>query len=263
MSGLTLTPRGAFEARVDMSGVLPEVGGELAKRRVGYGGARVELGELFSVAGSPSDRLTLHGGGARLDNVGAGLALGEIIVDGDVGARLGRDMSGGLISVKGSAGPLAGSGLTGGKIVIGRDAGERLGAAGEGAKRGMSGGVIVVGGSAGPRAGERLRGGVVIVEHDAGEGAATGMIAGTLAVGRTLGPEAGRGMKRGTLFLRAPNGLAGGFADAGEHDLVMLRVLVRRSHDLAAFLGPSAQKARRYAGDLNIGGKGEALIVSG
>lgn len=263
MSGLTLTPRGAFDARVDFSGVLPGAEGDLARRAVGYGGRRVELGELFAVFGSPGDRLTLHGGDARLDGLGAGLASGEIVVEGDVGARLGRDMTGGVISVKGSAGPLAGSGLSGGKIVIGQDAGERLGAAGEGAKRGMSGGVIVVGGSAGPRAGERLRGGVVVIKHDAGEGAATGMIAGTLAIGRRLGPNAGRGMKRGTLFLRAPNGLAGGFADAGEHDLVMLRVLVRRSHELAAFLGPAARRARRFAGDLAIGGKGEALIVCG
>jgi formylmethanofuran dehydrogenase subunit C len=69
-------------------------------------------------------------------------------------------------------------------------------------------------------------------------------------------------MKRGTLLLRTADGLASGFRDAGEHDLVALSVLVRRSAELAAFLGMDARRARRFAGDLNAGGQGEALIVS-
>jgi formylmethanofuran dehydrogenase subunit C len=261
VTGLVLTPRGAFEARVDMSGVLPgEV--DLAKRKIGYGGRSVELGELFDVSGAVDGRLTIEGGGAELDRVGAGLSAGEIVVKGDVGASIGLRASGGTIVVKGSAGDFAGSELSGGKVAIAGDVGARLGAAGDGSKRGMSGGVVVVGGSAGARAGERMRGGVIIVEGDASENAASDLIAGTLAVSGKIGKNAGRGMKRGTLFLRSAEGLASGFRDAGEHDLVMLRVLVRRSHELAAFLGADAGRARRYAGDLNIGGKGEALIVS-
>jgi formylmethanofuran dehydrogenase subunit C len=121
---------------------------------------------------------------------------------------------------------------------------------------------VVVGGFAVPRAGERMRGGVVMIERDAGESAASDMVAGTLAIAGRVGAHAGRGMKRGTLLLRSAEGLAAGFRDAGEHDLVMLRVLVRRSHELAAFLGKDVARARRYAGDLNIGGQGEALVVS-
>ncbi|MGA0531161.1 formylmethanofuran dehydrogenase subunit C [Hansschlegelia sp. KR7-227] len=261
MTGIILTPRGVFEARVDLSNVLPEDGVDLARRRIGYGGKSVELGELFAISGSGAGRLTLHGSDGRLDGVGAGLSEGEIVVEGDVGTRLGRGMTGGMISVKGSAGAFAASEMAGGKIVIGGDAGERLGAAGEGAKRGMSGGVVVVGGSAGPRAAERLRGGVIVVHGDAGEGAATDLIAGTVAIAGKLGKNAGRGMKRGTLFLRSTDGLGGGFADAGVHDLVMLRVLARRSQELAAFFGTSVTRARRLAGDLYAGGKGEALVV--
>jgi formylmethanofuran dehydrogenase subunit C len=261
VTGLVLTPRGEFEARVDMTGVLPGAD-DLSKVKIGYGGQSVAVGELFALSGAAGGRLTIEGGGARLDRVGAGLSDGEIVVKGDVGASLGLRMTGGTLVVKGSAGDFAGSEMSAGKIVVAGDVGARLGAAGDGSKRGMSGGVIVVAGSAGPRAGERLRGGVVLVEGGVGEGAASDMIAGTLAVTGSLGPNAGRGMKRGTLFLRSEKGLAAGFQDAGEHDLVMLRVLVRRSQELAAFLGKDAAKARRYAGDLNIGGKGEALIVA-
>lgn len=260
MTGLVLTPRGPFEARVDLSGVLPGVA-DLAKAQIGYGGATVELGELFEVSGSVDGRLTIEGGDARLDRVGARLAEGEIVVKGDVGGSLGLRMTGGTIVVKGSAGDFAAAEISGGKIVVAGSVGAHLGAAGDGARRGMSGGVVVVGGSAGRRAAERLRGGVVMIEGDAAEEAATDLIAGTLAVAGRLGRNAGRGMKRGTLFLRSAEGLASGFHDAGEHDLVMLRVLVRRSHELAAFLGKDVMKARRYAGDLNIAGKGEALIV--
>ncbi len=260
MTGIILTPRAAFEARVDLSGALPGVA-DLAALKIGYGGKRVALGELFDVSGGGEERLTVDGGSPLLDSVGAGLAQGEIVVKGDVGPWLGRGMSGGMIAVKGSAGAFAGSEMSGGKIAIGADAGERLGAAGDGSRRGMSGGAIIVGGSAGPRAGERLRGGLVVVEGDVAEEAAADMIAGSLAVGGRLGPSAGRGMKRGTLFLRSPEGLAPGFADAGEHDFIMLRVLARRSADLAAFIGAGAARARRFAGDLFVGGKGEALIV--
>lgn len=261
MTGVILTPRGPFEARVDLSGALPGTA-DLATLAIGYGGRRVPLGELFAVSGEGDGRLTIEGGGAELDNVGAGLASGEIVVKGDAGARLGRGMSGGVIVVKGSAGAYAGSEMSGGKIAIGADAGSHLGAAGEGARRGMSGGVIVVGGSAGARAGERQRGGVIVIEGDAGDGAATDLIAGTFVVAGRLAGPAGRGMKRGTLLLRSAEGLGSGFIDAGEHDLVALRVLARRSHELAHFLGTGAVRARRYAGDLNAGGQGEALVIS-
>ncbi|MDR4307828.1 formylmethanofuran dehydrogenase subunit C [Chelatococcus sambhunathii] len=261
MTGLVLTPRGAFEARVDLSGVLPSVEGDLAKLKIGYGAARAELGELFDVSGAADGRLTIESGGAQLDRVGAGLSSGEIVVKGDVGHQVGQRQSGGVIVVKGSAGDYAASELSGGKIAVAGDVGARLGAAGDGAKRGMSGGVVVIGGSAGARAGERLRGGVVLIEGDAAEGAGTSMIAGTLAVMGRLGRHAGRGMKRGTLFVSSPEELASGFADAGEHDLVMLRVLARRSHELAHLFG-GRTRARRFAGDLTLGGKGEALILS-
>lgn len=260
MSGIVLTPRGAFEMRVDLTGVLPGV--DVATLHVGYGARKVALQDLFGLSGAVGDRLTIAGGDAALDRVGAGLSSGDIVVTGDVGDALGQGMTGGAIMVEGAAGAYAASEFSGGRITIAGDVGERLGAARDGARRGMSGGVVVVGGSAGRRAAERQRGGVVVVKGDAGEGAATDFIAGTLAVGGRLGGRAGRGMKRGTLLLRSADGLADGFSDAGDHDLVMLRVLVRRSAELAAFLGRDVTWARRFAGDLNGGGQGEALVVN-
>ncbi|MFL1876367.1 hypothetical protein ACIKT0_14465, partial [Hansschlegelia beijingensis] len=92
MTGVILTARGDFDARVDLAGVLPGADGDLAKRPIPYGGRVVELGELFDVSGSGAERLTIEGGDARLDGVGAGLSEGEIVVRGDVGARLGHQM---------------------------------------------------------------------------------------------------------------------------------------------------------------------------
>ena len=261
MTGIVLTPRGSFDDRVDLTGALPGAA-NLERLSIGYGFRRVALGELFSISGAGAERLTLAGGSPLFDRVAAGLTGGELVVDGDVGAELAKGATGGTIVVKGSAGAYAASELAGAKVAVGGDVGERLGAAGDGARRGMSSGTVVIGGSAGLRAGERQRGGVIIVQGDAAEGAATDLIAGTFAIGGVLKGPAGRGMKRGTLLLRSADGLSSGFHDAGEHDLVMLRVLVRRSQELASFLGKGVTRARRFAGDLNVAGKGEALIVS-
>lgn len=261
MTGFVLTPRGAFDARVDLTGVLPGAS-DLERLSIGYGFRRVALGELFSVSGSGAERLTIAGGSPLLDRVAAGLTSGELVVDGDVGAELAKGATGGSVVVNGSAGAYAASELAGAHVTISGDVGERLGAAGDGARRGLSSGTVVVGGSAGLRAGERQRGGVIVVKGDVAEGAATDLIAGTFAVGGALRGLAGRGMKRGTLLLRSAEGLSSGFADAGEHDLVMLRVLVRRSEALAELFGEGLTRARRFAGDLNVAGKGEALIVS-
>ncbi|GLK55365.1 formylmethanofuran dehydrogenase subunit C [Methylopila capsulata] len=260
MTGFVLTPRGAFDARVDLTGVLPGAA-DLERLSIGFGFRRVALGELFSVSGSVGERLTIAGGSPLLDRVAAGLTSGELVVNGDVGADLAKGATGGSVIVNGSAGAYAAGELAGARVAISGDVGERLGAAGDGSRRGMSAGSVVVGGSAGPRAGERLRGGVIVVKGAVAEGAATDLIAGTFAIGGALTGPTGRGMKRGTLLLRSAEGLASGFGDAGEHDLVMLRVLVRRSPELASFLGKGVTRARRFAGDLNVAGKGEALIV--
>ena len=86
----------------------------------------------------PGERVRLVGDLARIDGIGAGLAGGTLVVDGDAGWYVGQGMRGGSIEVRGRAGPQAGGALPG-------------------AKRGMTGGEIVVRGSVGPGAGTGLR----------------------------------------------------------------------------------------------------------
>ncbi|WP_371345320.1 formylmethanofuran dehydrogenase subunit C [Ancylobacter sp. IITR112] len=263
MSGVSLKPRAPFEARVDLSGLTPEVTGpltlrELEHKEVPCGGRRVKLAELFFVEGAPDGVLLIEIGDVRLDGVGAGMTTGELIVDGTVGAFAGRCMSGGVLRIGGEAGDFLGSEMSGGRIELAGHAGSHAGAAGSGSRRGLSGGVLVIGGDAGPRAAERQRGGLITIAGNAGEGLATDMIAGTVSVGGAIGPLMGRGMKRGTIFVDAVPELPAGFVDTGAHELVALRLLARRVPELAARL-QGWTKARRIVGDTLIGGQGEVL----
>ncbi|MBS7539438.1 formylmethanofuran dehydrogenase subunit C [Ancylobacter lacus] len=265
MAGLHLKPRAPLAARADLSGVTPAALATLSLREaeqlaVPYGGGRVALAELFFVEGGPDGVLLIEIGDERLDHVGAGLASGEIIVDGVVGAWAGLGMSGGVLRISGAAGAYLGAEMSGGRIELNGAAGDHAGAASSGSRRGMSGGVLAIHGSAGALLGERQRGGLIVVAGDAGEGLATDMIAGTVAVGGSIGPRLGRGMKRGTVFTHAVPELPAGFADTGSHDLVALRLMSRRVPELGAFIG-AATHARRLVGDTLMGGQGEVLVV--
>ncbi|MBS7544908.1 formylmethanofuran dehydrogenase subunit C [Ancylobacter oerskovii] len=262
---VVLRLKAPLAARLDLEGLTPaalagKAPAEVEAIALPHGGRSVALGELFAIRAGTEGRLVLEGGDARLDGVGAGLAAGEILVEGDVGAHAGRGMAGGVLRIGGHAGDELAAGLTGGRIEIDGNAGARAGAAPSGARRGMAGGVVLIRGHAGERAGERQRGGLILIEGDAGAEAATDMIAGTLAVGGRFAPGAGRGMKRGTLIARATPDLAEGFADTGTHDLVALRLIARRVPDLAGLIA-AAVRARRLVGDRLQGGLGEVLVL--
>lgn len=263
MSGVALKPRAPFEARVDLSGIVPAVTGPLSLRElehlaVPFGTKSVPLAELFFVEGAPDGVLLIEIGDARLDGVGAGMSEGELIVDGTVGAWAGRGMSGGVLRIAGEAGDFLGAELSGGRIEVAGRAGAHAGGASSGSRRGMSGGVLTIGGHAGPRAAERQRGGLIVIEGDAGEGLATDMIAGTVSVAGTIGSLAGRGMKRGTLIARQAPALPAGFVDTGVQELVALALMARRVPELAFLAG--WRTARRLVGDTLLGGQGEVLL---
>ncbi len=263
MSGVSLKPRAPFEARVDLSGLTPEITCPLPLRELEHvdvpcGGRSVKLAELFFIEGAPDGVLLIEIGDVRLDGVGAGMTTGELIVDGNVGAFAGRGMSGGVLRIAGEAGDFLGTEMSGGRIELAGNAGSHAGAAGSGSRRGLCGGVLGIGGNAGPRAAERQRGGLITIAGHAGEGLATDMIAGTVSVGGGIGPLMGRGMKRGTIFVDAVPELPAGFVDTGAHELVALRLLARRVPELAARL-EGWTRARRLVGDTLIGGQGEVL----
>lgn len=267
MTGFRLTLRAPLKARLDASGLTSAAlagasAAQVAALMVPWGAGIAPVGELFEVAATDGAALVLSGD-PRLDFVGAGLAGGEIIVDGPVGVCAGAGMSGGRLVIGGDAGDSLAAGLEGGRIEVSGSAGADVGGARPGERQGMRAGVVSIAGSVGPGLGARLRGGLILVGGDAGPRAADGLIAGTIAIAGRLGPDAGRGMKRGSLLLAAPpDALAPGFVETGPQDFVMLQLLARRVPELAAlFAGRITGRALRLVGNRLAGGEGEILIL--
>lgn len=219
------------------------------------------LGEVFRITMGDLADIRISGSG-RFDNLGAGLAGGRIVVEGDAGAYAGRGMTGGELRIQGDAGPYAGSVLAGGLLHIGGNAGDFLGAPRPGEMRGMRGGTVVVAGRAGHRVGDRMRRGMIAVGGDAGDYPASRMIAGTVAILGTCGRLPGYLMRRGTLVLRGEAASwTPTFGESGVVELTVLRLIARelKAHLPAATLTGFDGPVRRLAGDLAISGKGEMI----
>lgn len=269
MIRLTLTNRPLV--RLSLDGITPDrIAGiapaELAHRALASGNRSGMLGDWFRIeaANGPADRLVITGGDARLDDIGARMAGGELIVEGDVGAGAGTAMTGGVLRVTGSAGYGAATAMRGGTLRVAGDAGDQLGGALPGERTGMSEGVVIVGGNAGMGVGDRMRRGIIVVAGAAGPFCAARMLAGTIVVGGAIGPQPAIAMRRGSLMVLAgtvPS--APGFADCGVTELTVLRLIARFLAEqglapLAARIGP----LRRLVGDLAQNGKGEILAPS-
>ncbi len=267
MNPLILTLRRRPEQRLDLSQLVPHrlasmTEAEIARIAIETTRRRIAVGDAFRLRMGDAQSIRIEDADDRLDQVGEGLAGGEIIVEGDVGSQAGRLMTAGRLTIKGSAGPWAGSGMRGGLIEIAGDAGDRLGGPLAGEIAGMCGGVVVVRGDAGGGVGDRLRRGTIIVEGRAGPHPGSRMIAGTLIVRRTAGPLPGYLMKRGTIVLgEGSEDLSPTFLDCGVHDLVALRLMTafvrEHSRRAAVVLG---RPLRRFAGDMAVLGKGEIFI---
>ena len=246
---VTLTLRAPLRHRVDASTVAWSALRGLDAAGIGSQEMWVEdegratLGDLFEVTGAPAPRIRLAGDLALMDGIGAGLAAGELVVDGDAGWYLGRRMSGGVIEVRGSTGPLAGG-------------------ADPGAKRGMSGGEIIIRGSAGTMAGAGLRRGLIVVQNDAGEDAGRAMIAGSILVFGSLGANPGLFSRRGSIVAFGAHTPPAPYRYActyrPPHLWVTLGYL-RSRHRVPVTPGQLAGSYRRYSGDLAELGAGEIL----
>ena len=268
MSALRLQLRQAPAGRIDLAGLNPDTVSRLPLKeieRLALGrDARLKVGDVFRVSGSPGATVAIEAGGAGLDYAGRALAGGTLIVEGDAGAYAGEAMTGGRLEIRGNAGAFLGTGMTEGVIVVGGSAGDSLGSAVPGEKFGMLGGTVHIGGSIGARAGERMRRGVVVVKGASGASTGSRMVGGTFVVEGGLGDGPGPLMRRGTLVAPSAQSLLATFNDCGRHDLKFLGLLHRH---LVAVLGPLAPKpfpalVRRYAGDMATIGKGEVLLTS-
>jgi len=267
MKPLVLTLRGRPDQRLDLAPLVPHrlasmTAAEIERIELQTTRRRVLVADVFRLRIGDAAQIRIEASCDRLDRIGHEMTTGEIVVEGDVGARAGRLMTDGRLTIHGGAGPWAASGMKGGTIEIFGDAADRLGGPGPGEIAGMRGGVVIVRGRVGERAGDRMRRGTIVVEGDAGAYAGSRMIAGTLVVVGRNGPLPGYLMKRGTIVLGAGcEELSPTFIDCGVHALVAMRLL-------AGFVAPLSRRAgaslraplRRYAGDMAVLGKGEIFV---
>ena len=271
MSGLTLKLSAAPQRRLDMSRLVPGLlagltTAEVERLPIADGNRPLSVGDVFQVAGTPGERLTIEGATDRLDYLGAEHSGGDIIVEGDAGGYAGRRMRSGRLEIRGNAGEALASNMRGGLIVVAGNAARRLGTPRPGEKDGMAGGSVVIKGDAGDFCGERMRRGTIVVKGRIGSHAGARMMGGTIYAEQGLGEAAGMQMRRGTLI--APNVAQplATFADCGRHDLLILRIMaahwVATLGDLAPpALSPSAAAPRRLMGDMASLGKGEILLT--
>ncbi len=247
--GIRARLRTPLRTRADLGAVL--IGGwgglgaaDVARRPVLLdGGSSVPLGDLFEVAGEPVGRIRFEGDLATADRLGAGLAEGEVLVEGSVGDETGIGMSGGAIDVHG-------------------DAGARTGGAEGDARRGMTGGELLVRGGAGPEPGTRMRRGLLVVAGDVARQAGSGMIAGTVIVFGNAGPAPGRWSKRGSIVALGPVEIPPTYRYACTYLPDHLRFTLLRLRERYGLVVDERYVSgfyRRYSGDLADLGRGEIL----
>ncbi len=113
---------------------------EIAALPVCLGAHKARLGDFFDVKGERSDRVRVAGALSNVHGVAAGMAGGELVIDGDGGGGVARGMTGGLVAVSGDVGVDAARAMLAGTLVVFG----RMGAgAGRGSKRGS---IVALGG---------------------------------------------------------------------------------------------------------------------
>ena len=164
-----------------------------------YGNESARLGDFFTVKGKGQEVIHVEGDTSNVKYIGAGMTLGEVIVDGSAGMHLGCGMSGGQILVKQNAADWVGPEMSGGRIIIQGNAGHMVGSAYRGQTVGILGGEIFVHGNVKNEAGNAMRRGLIAVGGNAGDFTGVNLLAGSVIVLGEMGIRAGAGMKRGTI----------------------------------------------------------------
>src|SRR5215467_1905691 len=113
---------------------------EIAALPVWEGARKARLGDFFDVKGQRSDHLRVVGALGNVDGVAAGMAGGELVIDGDGGQDVAKGMTGGLVVVGGDVGVDAARSMIAGTLVVCGRTGDRPG---RGSKRGS---IVALGG---------------------------------------------------------------------------------------------------------------------
>lgn len=267
---VTLALRALVERTVEAECIAPHRFAELGEREIATlpvweGSRRLELGDLFQVRGGRAATVRVVGDTRRVDAMGAGMAGGELVIEGSAGRYVGTRMTGGVLRVLGDAGYGAGLEMAGGVLDIAGSAGDRVGAARLGASKGMLGGEIIVRGAVGAEVGTRMRRGTIVCAA-AGPRAGEGMIAGSVVVLGAVGDDPGRYNKRGSLVVLGGVTVPCTYRYActyhPPHVALMLRTL-RARFGLPIGDAHIGGRYHRYSGDLAELARGELLAWTG
>jgi formylmethanofuran dehydrogenase subunit C len=272
---LTLTLREPLAAPLETIGLRPvELAGRsrasIERQQLRYGNRLVAVGELFDVSGDGEEDVRIEGDLRRATHLGAGMTGGRLVIavtgaaaSGAAGTEVGARMAGGELLVEGDVGDWAGAEMRGGRLVVRGSAGRRLGGAHPGARAGMRGGEIVVHGDAGEEAGAGLRRGLIAVAGALGAAAGVRALAGTLVALGGVGPRPGAGMRRATIVAMAPVTPLPTYARACAYRPAFLRVVLGHLRALGLPVSDEQLAARytRWCGDGLELNRGEILVL--
>jgi formylmethanofuran dehydrogenase subunit C len=176
---------------------------EIRKLKVWEGNKEKNLGELFKVWESEGEEtsIVIAGNVSKVRRVGACMTGGQITINGSAGMHLGEEMKGGKITVNGNVGGWAGSMMRGGEIEVHGNAGDYLGAPYRGSSEGIRGGRIVVHGDVGNEAGAHMKKGTVKIYGNAGQFVGFRMRDGTIYVQKDCRARAGACMINGKIIV--------------------------------------------------------------
>jgi formylmethanofuran dehydrogenase subunit C len=265
---LTLTLREAPVAPLNAEALSPgRLAGlsqaEIERLELRHGNRRAPLAELFTVSGAGDEDVRVAGDLARVAGLGTGMSGGRLTVDGSAGPHTGAGMRDGELTVEGDAGDWAGAEMQGGRLVVRGSAGRRLGGAYAGTRAGMRGGEILVHGDAGEDAGAGLRRGLIAVAGRVGAAAGLSALAGTIVAFGAVGAHPGAGMRRASIVAMTTTPLLPTYAPACTYRPPFLRLCLRRLRALGLPVTDDQIEGRytRWSGDGVELGRGEILIL--
>ena len=265
---LTLTLREAPAAPLRAEALCPDrLAGlsraEIERLELWHGNRRATLGELFAVSGAGAEDVRVVGDLGRVAGLGAGMTGGRLTLEGSAGPHVGAGMGDGELVVEGDVGDWAGAEMRGGRLIVRGSAGRRLGGAYAGARAGMHGGEVLVHGDAGEEAGAGLRRGLIAVAGRVGAAAGLSALAGTIVAFGTIGAHPGAGMRRASIVAMTTTTLLPSYSPACTYRPPFLRLCLRRLRALGLPVTDEQIEGRytRWSGDSVELTRGEILIL--
>jgi formylmethanofuran dehydrogenase subunit C len=176
---------------------------EIRELKVWEGNKQKTLKELFKIEDDKVGKtsIAINGDVSKVRRIGAFMADGEIVINGNAGMHIGEEMKGGKITVNGSVEGWAGSMMKGGEIEIHGNASDYLGAPYRGSNEGISGGRIIVYGNVGNEAGAHMKRGMLKIYGSAGQFVGLRMRGGTIYVQKDCQARVGACMVGGKIVV--------------------------------------------------------------